>query len=230
MPDYEKEKELAARESLKYIRQGMTVGLGSGSTAAYFVKLLGEKVRNGLEIEGIPTSVRTSALAREYGIPLTDFSQRTRADVSVDGADEIDPELNLIKGGGGALLREKIVATATDLLIITVDSRKLVSALGSFPLPVEVIPFGWQLAGKQIRDLGADVKLRMTGPYDPFYTAENNHILDCKFEEIRNPKRLSDSLRQITGVVEHGLFVGLTDLVIVGRGDTTETLSAKGAS
>jgi ribose 5-phosphate isomerase A len=230
MPDYEKEKELAALESLKYIQEGMKVGLGSGSTAAYFVRLLGEKVRNGLKIEGIPTSVRTSVLAREHGIPLTDFGQSARLDVSVDGADEFDPSLNLIKGGGGALLREKIVATATDFFIITADSRKPVSVLGAFPLPVEVIPFGWELAAKQIRDLGADVKLRMTATSQPFLTAQKNHILDCKFEEIQNPKGLSDSLRQITGVVEHGLFVGLTDLVIVGRGDTTETLSAKGAS
>ncbi len=230
MPDYEKEKELAARESLKYIQPGMTVGLGSGSTAAHFIRLLGEKVRNGFRIEGIPTSVRTSVLAREHGIPLTDFSQRNRLDVTVDGADEIDRALNLIKGGGGALLREKIVATATDFLIIVADSRKSVDNLGAFPLPVEVIPFGWELVGEQIRDLGAVVKLRMTATSQPFVTAQKNHILDCRFEEIADPERLCESLRRITGVVEHGLFVGLTDLAIVGRGDKTESLTAEGVA
>lgn len=230
MPDYEKEKELAARESLKYIRQGMTVGLGSGSTAAHFVRLLGEKVLNGFKIQGIPTSVRTSVLAREHGIPLTDFSQKTRVDVTVDGADEIDTALNLIKGGGGALLREKIVATATEFLIIVADSRKPVDVLGAFPLPVEVIPFGSELVAEQIKDLGAAVKPRMTATSQPFLTAQKNYIFDCRFEEIPDPETLSENLRRITGVVEHGLFVGLTNLVIVGRGDETEILTAEGAS
>ena len=224
------EKQLAARGSLKYIQQGMTVGLGSGSTAAHFVRLLGEKVRNGFKIEGIPTSIRTSVLAREHGIPLTDFSQKSRVDVTVDGADEVDTALNLIKGGGGALLREKIVATATDFLIIVADSRKPVDALGAFPLPVEVIPFGWELVAEQINDLGAAVKLRMTATSHPFLTTHKNHILDCRFEEIPDPERLSESLRGITGVVEHGLFVGLTKLVVIGRGDGTEILTLEGGS
>lgn len=228
MPDFEKEKELAARESLNYVEQGMTVGLGSGSTAAHFVRLLGEKVRNGFEIEGIPTSLRTSVLAREQGIPLTDFERRDHVDVTVDGADEIDDELNLIKGGGGALLREKIVASATELFIVVADSRKPVEMLGAFPLAVEVVPFGWQLVSRQIRDFGASVELRLAADSQPFVTAQKNYILDCRFDRIRDPERLANSLRQITGVVEHGLFVGLTDLVIVGRGDETVTLKAKG--
>jgi len=228
MPDFEREKERAARESLKYIQEGMTVGLGSGSTASYFVSLLGEKVRRGLKIEGIPTSVRTSVLAREYGIPLTDFSRKSRVDVTVDGADEIDPALNLIKGGGGALLREKIVASATDLYIIVADSQKPVDVLGAFPLPVEVVPFGWELAGEQIRDLGATVQLRLTATSQPFLTVQKNYILDCRFETIPDPKGLAASLSKITGVVEHGLFVGLTDLAIVGREVGVETLTAEG--
>jgi ribose 5-phosphate isomerase A len=228
MPDLEREKELAAEASLAYIEEGMAVGLGSGSTARHFVRLLGERVRAGLSIRGISTSRKTDALAREVGIPLTTFQDVQRLDVTVDGADEIDPQLNLIKGGGGALLREKIVAAATEHFIIVADSRKPVSALGAFPLPVEVIPFGWQNVARSIRELGADVELRRSTSGEAFVTAEQNYILDCYFGRIWEPQALGIQLRDLIGVVEHGLFVGLTDLAIIGRGNVTETIRRRG--
>ncbi len=224
MPDFEQEKLLAARRSLEFVRDGMAVGLGSGSTARYFVTMLGELVRNGLRVRAIPTSLKTQSLARRVGIPLEDFSELRRLDLTVDGADEIDFELNLIKGGGGALLREKIVASVTERLVIIGDSRKLVSALGAFPLAVEVIAFGWQIIADQIRELGAEVGLRHTPSGRPFRTSENNFILDCRFGSIGGPEALSDALTHLTGVVEHGLFIDLAHTVVVGRGDRTEVL------
>jgi ribose 5-phosphate isomerase A len=224
MPDFEQEKMLAARRSLDFVRDGMAVGLGSGSTARYFVKLLGDLVREGLRVRAIPTSLKTQSLARKVGIPLEDFSNLRRLDLTVDGADEIDLGLNLIKGGGGALLREKIVASVTERLVIIGDSRKLVPALGAFPLAVEAIRFGWQVVADQIRDLGADVELRHTSSGRPFRTSENNFILDCRFGRILEPLALSDALTRLTGVVEHGLFIGLAHTVVVGRGDQTEVL------
>lgn len=222
MPDHESEKKLAAEKSLDFIRNGMTIGLGTGSTASYFIMKLGEMVKEGLKIEGIPTSLRTQALARRVGIPLTDFSRVRRLDLTVDGTDEVDPDFNLIKGGGGALLREKIVASVTDQLVIVGDSRKPVRQLGAFPLPIEVIPFGWEIVAERISDLGAAVELRSNSTGQPFLTVENNYILDCRFGRIPDPEALARRLRNITGVVEHGLFVGLTKAVIVARGNRLE--------
>jgi ribose 5-phosphate isomerase A len=228
MVDVEKEKKLAALRSMEFIEDGMTVGLGSGSTARYFVKELGRKIREGMNIRGVPTSGKTSALAREEGIPLIGFSEIRRLDVTVDGADEVDPNLNLIKGGGGALLREKIVASATQQLIVVCDSRKPVEILGTFPLPVEVVSFGWQLVADRIGALGCQVEMRKESPGKPFLTAENNYILDCHFWKIPDPEALAIKLERMTGVVEHGLFVGLADLVIVGKGNGTEILTGSG--
>jgi ribose 5-phosphate isomerase A len=225
MADFEAEKILAANRSLEYIEDGMTVGLGSGSTARYFVRKLGQRVRNGMKVRGVPTSAKTSVLAREVGIPLADFSEIRELDVTVDGADEVDPSLNLIKGGGGALLREKIVASATNQMIIVCDSRKPVQRLGKFPLPVEVVSFGWQLVAYQIEKLGYQVEIREESPGRPFLTSESNYILDCHFREIRDPAALSAKLDSVTGVVEHGLFVGLADLVIIGKSNGTETIT-----
>lgn len=224
MPDYEQEKRLAAAGCLDLVKDGMTVGLGTGSTASYFLDMLSEQVRRGLDVRGVPTSLRTEALAKRLGIPLTDFSELNGLDLTVDGADEIDPRLNLIKGGGGALLREKIVASVTDQLIIIGDSRKRVGVLGHFPLPVEVIPFGWQITARRITVLGAEVNLRFSESGQPFLTAENNFILDCNFGTIRHPAELAESLTRITGVVEHGLFVNMAKMVIIGRESTTEIL------
>ena len=222
MPNYEKEKEIAAAESLKFVEDDMSVGLGSGSTARLFVTMLGKRVRKGLKIRAIPTSRKTSMLAEREGIPLTDFGHVDHLDVTVDGADEVDRNLNLIKGGGGALLREKIVASATECFIIVADSRKAVQTLGAFPLPVEVVAFGWQNIASAITGIGAEVILRLRPDNKPFLTNQGNYILDCRFHQIPDPVKLGHRLRSLIGVVEHGLFVGLTDVVIIGKGEVAE--------
>jgi ribose 5-phosphate isomerase A len=214
----DQEKEAAARASLKYIEDGQVVGLGTGSTAAYFIELLGEKVKNGLRIRGIPTSDRSRELALRLGIPLTTFDECQEIAVTVDGADEVDPQLRLIKGGGGAMLREKIVASATKKLVIVADASKQVPKLGKFPLPVEVIRFAQALVAKQIKALGADVTLRKMADGTPYITDENNHILDCCFGEIQDPDRLARELSEMPGVVEHGLFIGMASVVLFARG------------
>ncbi len=225
LPDLEREKELAAARSLDRLRDGMVVGLGTGSTAAYFIQMVARRVQEGLRIKAVPTSLRTQTLARKLGIPLTDFGEVRRLDLTVDGADEVNPQLDVIKGGGGALLREKIVASVTDCFVIIGDSRKFVPVLGRFPLPVEVIPFGWQLAAERIGRLGAEVRLRTNSTGQPFLTVENNFILDCRFGSIPDPAGLARELRNIIGVVEHGLFVGMAAEVIIGRGETTEVVT-----
>lgn len=212
------EKEAAARASLEYVKDGQVVGLGTGSTAAYFIKLLGEKVRNGLHICGIPTSIRSEELALSLGIPVITLDDCQEIDVTVDGADEVDPELRLIKGGGGAALREKIVASATKQLVIVADASKRVQRLGKFPLPVEVIRFAQALVAKRISAMGADVQLRRNADGTPYVTDENNHILDCRFGEIRDPDNLARELSEMPGVVEHGLFIGMASVALFARG------------
>ena len=214
----DQEKEAAARASLKYVKDGQVVGLGTGSTAAYFIKLLGEQVKNGLRVRGIPTSVRSKELAASLGIPLTTLDECQEIDVTVDGADEVDPKLRLIKGGGGALLREKIVASATRQQVIVADATKQVQHLGKFPLPVEVIKFAQALVAKRIAALGADVQLRSLPDGKPYLTDENNHILDCRFGEIRDPEELARELSAMPGVVEHGLFIGMASVALFARG------------
>ncbi len=214
----DEEKEAAARASLRFVKDGQVVGLGTGSTAAHFIKLLGEQVKNGLRIRGIPTSDRSRELAQSLGIPLTTLDECQEIAVTVDGADEVDPQLRLIKGGGGALLREKIVASATKQLVIVADASKQVPLLGKFPLPVEVIKFAQALVAKRIAALGAEVQLR-TGPDGkPYLTDENNHILDCRFGEIRDADALARQLSEMPGVVEHGLFIGMASVVLFARG------------
>ncbi len=214
----DQEKEAAARASLRFIKDGQVVGLGTGSTAAYFIKLLGEQVKQGLRVRGIPTSVRSKELAQGLGIPLTTLDECQEIAVTVDGADEVDPQLRLIKGGGGALLREKIVASATKQLVIVADASKQVKMLGKFPLPVEVIRFSQALVAKRIAALGADVQLRMDDSGKPFVTDENNHILDCRFGEIPDPDALARQLSDMPGVVEHGLFIGMASVALLARG------------
>jgi ribose 5-phosphate isomerase A len=214
----DQEKEAAARASLKYIQEGQVVGLGTGSTAAYFIKLLGERVKQGLRIRGIPTSDRSRELALSLGIPLTTIDECQEIAVTVDGADEVDPQLRLITGGGGALLREKIVASATQKLVIVADATKQVAKLGKFPLPVEVIRFAQALVMKRIELLGARVTLRKNQDGTPYVTDENNHILDCCFGEIRDPDGLARELSEMPGVVEHGLFIGMASVVLFARG------------
>ena len=214
----DQEKEAAARASLQFVKDGQVVGLGTGSTAAYFIKLLGEKVRNGLRIRGIPTSERSQELAMSLGIPLTTLDECQEIAVTVDGADEVDPKLRLIKGGGGALLREKIVASATKQLVIVADASKQVPVLGKFPLPVEVIKFAQALVAKRIAAMGAEVRLRTNQDGTPYATDENNHILDCRFGEIRDADALGLELSQMPGIVEHGLFLGMASVVLFARG------------
>lgn len=218
------EKEAAARASLRFIKDGQVVGLGTGSTAAYFIKLLGEQVRNGLRIRGIPTSDRSRELAISLGIPLTTLDECQEIAVTVDGADEVDPQLRLIKGGGGALLREKIVASATRQMIVVADASKRVQRLGKFPLPVEVIKFAQALVSKRIAALGAQVHLRQNADGGPYVTDENNHILDCHFGEIRDPDRLARELSEMPGVVEHGLFIAMASVALFARGSQIEEL------
>lgn len=212
------EKEAAARASLRFVQDGQVVGLGTGSTAAYFIKLLGESVRDGLRIRGIPTSDRSRELALSLGIPLITLDDCQEIDVTVDGADEVDPQLRLIKGGGGALLREKIVASATRLMVVVADASKQVSRLGKFPLPVEVIRFAQALVARRVATLGADVQLRRNADGSPYVTDENNHILDCRFGEIEDPDELARELSSMPGVVEHGLFIGMAGVALFARG------------
>jgi ribose 5-phosphate isomerase A len=214
----DQEKEAAARASLRFVKDGQVIGLGTGSTASYFIKLLGDEVKRGLRIRGIPTSLRSRDLAQSLGIPLTTLDECQEIAVTVDGADEFDPQLRLIKGGGGAMLREKIVASATKQLVIVADASKQVQVLGKFPLPVEVIRFARALVAKRITDLGAEVSVRTNADGTPYVTDENNHVLDCRFGQISDPDGLARHLSEMPGVVEHGLFIGLASVVLFPRG------------
>ena len=222
----DKAKFVAARRAADLVEDGMRVGLGTGSTAAWLVRCLGEAVRDdGLKIRGVPTSTRTAALARDVGIEVISLDEARWLDITIDGADEFDADLNLIKGGGGALLQEKIVATASDRMVVIADAGKEVETLGAFPLPVEVIPFGWQTTRALVEEtlvgmdvLGRDITLRMNGDA-PFVTDEGNHILDLHLRRIGNPRQLALVLNQLPGVVENGLFLDICDTVVVGHGD-----------
>jgi ribose 5-phosphate isomerase A len=214
----DQEKEAAARASLRFVKDGQVVGLGTGSTAAYFIKLLAEEVKRGLRIRGISTSDRSRELAESLGIPLTTLDECQEIAVTVDGADEVDPQLRLIKGGGGAMLREKIVASATKQLVIVADASKQVPMLGKFPLPVEVIRFAQALVVKRITALGAAVSVRKNADGAPYVTDENNYILDCRFGQIRDADTLARELSEMPGVVEHGLFIGMASVVLFARG------------
>ena len=221
------EKAAAARASLRFVRDGMTLGLGTGSTAAHAVRFLGEQVKAGLKIRGIPTSVHTGELAASLGIPLTTLEECQQIDVDIDGADEFDPQLHLIKGGGGALLREKIIASASRQVVIIADSSKRVAVLGKFPLPVEVIPFAQPLVAKRITALGATVKLRRDAKGNPFVTDEGHHILDCSFGQIPDPPALARKLSDMPGIVEHGLFIDLATVVLCAQDENVTEFRRK---
>jgi ribose 5-phosphate isomerase A len=222
----DKAKFAAAKQAAGFVESGMRVGLGTGSTAAWLVRCLGERVReDGLRFRGVPTSTRTAELAREVGIEVISLDEARWLDLTIDGADEFDGDLNLIKGGGGALLQEKIVATASDQMVVIADAAKEVERLGNFPLPVEVIPFGWQTTKALLEEtlvsmdvMGRQATLRMNAD-KPFYTDEGNHILDLHLGRIGNARQLAMVLNQIPGVVENGLFIDICDKVVIGYGD-----------
>ena len=202
---------------MELVEPGNIVGLGSGSTATFALRFLAERVRAGLKITGVPTSLQIKNLAEQLGIPLTTLEQDPVIDIDIDGADEIDPQLNLIKGGGGAFLREKVIASVSRRFIVIADSAKQVVRLGKFPLPVEVIPFAESLIRPRIEALGAQVKLRQYAYGNPYVTDEGHHILDCTFGEIADPPSLAQRLRAIPGIVEHGLFIGMAEQALIGK-------------
>jgi ribose 5-phosphate isomerase A len=229
--DRDQLKRTAALRAIEYIEDGMVVGLGTGSTAYFVVEGLGARVAKGLKITGIPTSERTAAQARGLGIPLATFAEYQRIDVTIDGADEVERgTLHLIKGLGGALLREKIVAAASDRLVIVVDEEKLVDRLGDHtPVPIEVTQFGWQVTAAHLERLGATPVLRHASEDHAFITDGGNYILDCRFGNISDPPALERRIIEIVGVVESGLFVGRSSAVVVASAGGVEVLT-RGAS
>lgn len=222
----EDEKRQVGITAAEHVRSGMALGLGSGTTVYYFLEELGLRVKAGLQVTGVPTSERTAALAREFGIPLTTLDDRQELDLDVDGADEVDPRLNLIKGHGGALLREKIIAMASRRRVIVVDSTKTSPALATtMTLPVEIVPFAQALAIKRLAELGAKPVLRMRDEGQPFVTDNSNWIVDCGFAPISDPARLEREINGIPGVMENGLFIGLADEVLVATSSSVEKLT-----
>lgn len=214
--EQEEMKKIAAEKAVEYIKNDMVIGLGTGSTVEYAIKKIGKLVQDGLKIKGVPTSMHTRKIANECKIPLTTLEENLAIDLTIDGADEVDSNLNLIKGGGGALTREKIIAYHSKKEIIVIDETKIVKALGvDFPLPVEVLKFGWAPTKKALEDFGCNVELRkIVG--EPFITDNSNYILDCDFERIEDAEKLEKDINNIPGVLENGLFIGLIDEVIVG--------------
>ncbi|TNC70870.1 ribose-5-phosphate isomerase RpiA [Rubellimicrobium roseum] len=230
-------KRASALKAAEFVESGMKVGLGTGSTAAFLVRRLGERMREeGLRIVGVPTSAQTARLAREEGIEVATLEETGRLDICIDGADEADPRLNLIKGGGGALLWEKIVATAADRVVVIADAGKRVPVLGAFPLPVEVIPFGLSSTRRLIEEAiagldvdGRRVELRLRDG-QPFVTDEGNRILDLHLGRIGDPLALALRLNQIPGVVENGLFLGIADTLVIGHADGRAEVVDPGAA
>lgn len=225
-------KRLAAEHAIRFVKPGMKLGLGTGSTAAKFVDLVGAAVKSGLNVTCVPTSEATRAQAAALGIPLATLDELPFLDLTVDGADEVDGELRLIKGGGGALLREKIVASASERMIVIADHTKRVDMLGRFALPIEVIPFGLASTRNMIESLAGDcgcegeIKLRLGPGGKPFVTDNSNYILDCAFGEIEDPEALDDALKLIPGVVENGLFLGIADMAIIAGPLGVEVLAS----
>ncbi|RSL29465.1 ribose-5-phosphate isomerase RpiA [Salibacterium salarium] len=219
--DYD--KKAAGEKSVDFIEDGMTIGLGSGSTVYWMMKKLSQKVEQGFQVKGIPSSQRTERWAKELHIPLTNFHEVQTLDLSIDGADEIDPHLNLLKGGGGSLVREKIVNTASHYVVIIGEKPKLVSHLGNTAVPVEILPFGWEMTANYISHFGCTPILRQKDG-DTFISDNGNYIVDCAFEPISNPKALHDQLKGLVGVVETGLFVNLADTVVISEDQTINIL------
>jgi ribose 5-phosphate isomerase A len=226
--ELERRKQRAADRAVESIRGGMVVGLGTGSTAELVVRRLAERVADGLQITAVPTSRRTAELARSLDIPMRDLQDVEHIDLTIDGADEIQPgTLFALKGHGGALLREKLVALDSSRVIIVVDDTKIVDLLGSkFSVPVEVVPFGWRVPARGLRALGASqLQLRsQAGQDEPFVTDNDNYVIDATFGPIGDPNQLSRRIKEISGVIEHGLFVGIIDEVIIGTATGVQSL------
>ena len=214
-------KRKAAERAVEFLKSGMIIGLGTGSTTGFALELIGQGIESGRlnNIAGIPSSLQTEKLANKFAIPLTALEQHPEIDITIDGADEVDPQLNLIKGGGGALLREKVLAQASHRNVIIVDESKLSPQLGTrWPLPIEVIPFAWQAEANYLKSLGANVILRRKNDEDIFTTDQDNFILDCDFGPIEHADQLTTQISQRAGILEHGLFLGLaTDVIVAGK-------------
>ena len=209
-------KQLAAEKAVSFLENGMTIGLGTGSTAWWAIEKIGEKVKkDGWKIRAIATSVRSEEQARSLGIPIYGFAELGTIDVTIDGADEADAHLHLIKGGGGALLREKIVATNSKQMIVVADASKEVKTLGKFPLPMEVVLFGWERTFEKLKVLGCRPERRMNGR-EPYLTDNGNYIVDCAFGEIADPPALHERINAITGVVDNGLFINIASKLVLG--------------
>lgn len=218
-------KQAAAESVAAQLRDGQIVGLGSGSTATLAVDVIGRRVSEGLRVIGVSTSEKTSAQAGRLGIPLATLAEYPQIDVTFDGADEVElGTLNLIKGGGGNLLREKIIAAASSRMVVLVDATKLVKRLGKHPVPIEVVPFGWQATEKRLQQLGAATVLRLNSEGGTYITDGGHYILDCAFGLIENVEELAKQLDSVVGVVEHGLFIGLASEIQVGGQDGVSVL------
>jgi len=222
--DAEAQKRAAAEAAVALVKPGMVLGLGTGSTARYAILKLGVLAREGLDVRGVPTSIGTATLAKENGLALTSLEECPVLDLAIDGADEVDPALDLIKGMGGALFREKLVAAASKRVAIAVDGSKLVKRLGSrVPLPVEVHPFGWRVTKARLEALGATAELRVAAG-ETARTDNDNYLLDCRFKAIKDAARLEREVNDVPGVIENGLFVGLASVVFVGDVKGVRTL------
>ena len=215
-------KRKAAERAIGFVTSGQVVGLGTGSTSEFAVKALAEMVRQGMLIKGVPTSEASANLARSLGIPLAELNDVAHVDITIDGADEVDPAFNMIKGGGGALTREKLVALSSRRRVYVVDESKLVERLGqSWGVPVEVLPFAWTISAQHLGALGCEPKLRGE-PQSPFVTDNENYIIDCRFNSISDAPGLDRAIKQLPGVVESGLFTGIADVLVIGFSDRVE--------
>jgi len=218
---FQSEKEAVARAAIGYVRSGMVLGLGSGSTAGYFINVVAERIRSGeLRIEAVPSSLVVAARAKEFGIPICEPGRGLRVDLTVDGADEIAPDLSLIKGAGGALLREKVIAEASRNFLVIADSSKYVEQLGGRALPVEVVPFALPWVIDQLAEIDGSPRLRMDpgSPGKPFLTDQQNYIVDCQFGLIEDVESLAARLKRIPGLIEHGLFLGYARAALIANG------------
>lgn len=220
----DEQKQAAAAKAVEYIEEGMVLGLGTGSCAAKMVDLLGKRVAAGLRVTGVPTSEATAAQARALNIPIVGLDEVSVIDLTIDGTDEVDPEGRLIKGGGGAHLREKIVASLSDRMIVIAEAKKKVRQLGAFKLPVEVVRFAAGALKPKLEALGSTPTLRLAKDGTPFLTDEGNYIYDCAFGNIDDPEELALTLSTMPGVVEHGLFIGYADLILIGTNDGVEVI------